>query len=86
MERAYEASISVRFVVSADEPATTAEAFVSQLAAWVDGSLGSPPFAPWLTAWMNDPPTPLDDPADAWPMRRVTEHELADGRLWRADG
>jgi hypothetical protein len=83
MERAYEASISVRFVVSTDEPETTAEAFVSQLAAWVDGSLGSPPFAPWLTAWASDPPTPLDEDAAAWPMRRVTEAELADGRLWR---
>src|SRR4051812_18422145 len=31
MERAYEASISVRFVVSADDPETTAEAYVSHL-------------------------------------------------------
>ncbi len=85
MERAFEASISVRFVVSADDPETTAEGFVRQLAAWVDGSLGSPPVAPWLTAWTNDPPTPLDEPADVWPMRRVTEDELTDGRLWHPD-
>jgi len=86
VERAYEASISVRFVVSADNPETTAEAFVRQLAAWVDGSLGSPPFAPWLTAWASASPTPLDVRTDAWPMRRVTEDELTDGRLWRDHG
>jgi hypothetical protein len=86
VERAYEASISVRFVVSADDPERTAETFVSQLAAWVDGSLGSPPFAPWLTAWVNDSPTPLDAKTDTWMMRRVTEDELAHGRLWRDHG
>ena len=89
MERAYEALVSVRFVVSADNPGAAdeaAEAFVSQLAAWVDGSLGSPPFAPWLAAWAATPPTPLEQEADTWPMRRVTERELANGRLWRSDG
>ena len=89
MERAYEGLVSVRFVVSADNAGAAdkaAEEFVNQLAAWVDGSLGSPPFAPWLTAWAALPPTPLEQEAATWPMRRVTGQELADGRLWRSDG
>ena len=85
MERAYEASVSVRFVV-AGETATAAdelaESFAAQLAAWIDGSLGSPPFAPWLTAYVSDPPTDLADDPASWPLRRVTEGELAAGRLW----
>jgi hypothetical protein len=88
MERAYEASISIRFVASADTPEAadeTAKSFAAQLAAWVDGSLGSPPFAPWLTAWLNDPPTVLEEDPSAWPLRRVTDEELATGRPWGPD-
>ena len=88
MERAYEGSISVRFVVSADSfdaADETAETFISELGAWVDGSLGSPPFAPWLTAWVPRPPEPLELETATWGLRRVTGRELADGRLWRSD-
>jgi hypothetical protein len=88
MERAYEGSISVRFVVAADSAEAadeTAGAFISQLGAWVDGSLGSPPFAPWLTAWGATPPAPLELDAATSPLHRVTGRELADGRLWRSD-
>lgn len=85
MERAYETSVSVRFVVSG-ETATAAdqlaESFATQLAAWIDGSLGSPPFAPWLTAYVTEPPTELAKDPAAWPLRRVTSDELAAGRLW----
>jgi hypothetical protein len=86
MERAYEATVSVRFVVSAEDAGNaddTAATFVSQLAAWIDGSLGSPPFAPWLTAWSEGVPMPLELDGTTWPVRRVTRGELSDGRLWR---
>lgn len=85
VEQPYEASIKVRFVVSANNPEATAEAFVSQLAAWVDGSLGSPPFAPWLTAWTDTPPRRVELSVDGWATRRISEQDLADGRLWRDD-
>jgi hypothetical protein len=85
MERAYEASISVRFVVSAETASAAdelAESFASQLAGWIDGSLGSPPFAPWVTAYVSGPPTGLEEDSAAWPLRRVTDDELAAGQLW----
>jgi len=82
---AYEASVSVRFVVSgetASEADELAESFAAQLAAWIDGSIGSPPFAPWVTAYVTDPPTNLAEDAAAWPLRRVTNDDLDTGRLW----
>ena len=85
MERAYEASVSVRFVATAETASAAnelAESFAAQLAAWIDGSLGSPPFAPWVTAYVTDPPTALGEDPAAWPLRRVTSDELAAGRLW----
>lgn len=85
MERAYEASVSVRFVVSGETPSAAdelAESFAVQLASWIDGSLGSPPFAPWITAYLSGPPTNLEKDPAAWPLRRVTNDELAARRLW----
>jgi hypothetical protein len=57
MRRAYQASLNVRFAVEADSQAKAddlAAAFAENLAAWMDGRLGSPPFAPWLTAWYEE--------------------------------
>ena len=62
MKRAYQGSVNVRFAVeaaAADEADALAVTFLEKLAAWVDGSLGSPPFAPWVTAWYADAPQPL---------------------------
>ena len=78
-------SVSVRFVAlgetagAADE---LAESFAAQLSAWIDGSLGSPPFAPWVTAFVTEPPTGLEEDPSAWPLWRVTKDELASGRPW----
>jgi hypothetical protein len=85
MERAYEASVSIRFVASADTQGAAdeiAKSFAAQLAAWVDGSLGSPPFAPWVTAWLTDSPTGLEEDPSTWPLWRVTDDELSSGRPW----
>ena len=62
MRRAYQASLNVRFAVEAGTEAAADElaaAFAGNLAAWIGGTLGSPPFAPWLTAWNEDSPEPL---------------------------
>jgi hypothetical protein len=85
VEQAYETSVSIRFVASADTADAAEEvasAFASQLAAWIDGSLGSPPFAPWLTAWVEGAPTVLQLDATAWPLRPVTADDLATERPW----
>jgi hypothetical protein len=86
MEKAYEASISIRFVASGetdDEVHQTASAFASQLAAWIDGSLGSPPFAPWLTAWIREDPTVLELDTSGRRLWPVTADDIATGRPWR---
>jgi hypothetical protein len=85
MERAYEASVSIRFVASAETASGAdeiAKTLAAELAAWIDGSLGSPPFAPWVTAWTSDPPIALEEDPSAWHLRRVTDDELAAGTLW----
>ena len=59
-----------------------AESFAEHLAAWIDGGLGSPPFAPWITAYVTERPAGLDEDPAVWPLRPVTDDELASGRLW----
>jgi hypothetical protein len=57
MRRAYEGSINVRFAVEAengDDVDAIAATFFWNLVAWVGGSLGSAPFAPWMTAWADE--------------------------------
>ena len=73
MERAYGFPIFIRFKVSAED-AKQADAiagnFAGGLAGWIDGGLGSPPFAPWLTAWVGEEPRWLEDhDATKWPLR-----------------
>jgi hypothetical protein len=89
MERAYQFPVFVRFKVSADNAADAdriADEFARSLAGWIDGGLGSPPFAPWLTAWTEDEPESLDDVSpDNWGMRPVTRRVLDRGALWGLD-
>jgi hypothetical protein len=73
--------VSTENANAADEVATS---FTAELAAWIDGSLGSPPFAPWLTAWASEPPTAIDEDRSGWPLWRVTRDELATGEPWNA--
>lgn len=86
MERAYSFPIRVTFKVVADNPSDADEIaakFAEYLTGWVDGGLGSPPFAQWMTAWKTEDPTWLEeqDPTE-WPLWPVTHTDIKTNAPW----